>query len=157
MSMMQTDFKYSGSSSSSLETHLKQPHSLYERAMLSECVIRPPLTPTDTFSWNNLSNMIYIDQPIRVGTGFSYGINTINSTDAAAPYVWTAFQVLFGSQLFSKYASREFIFAAELYGGHYGPSFVTYFEEQNALIASGAIDVVPIIVLDWDSKQRRRL
>ena len=34
----------------------------------------------------------------------------------------------------------RFIFATESYGGHYGPSFVTYFEEQNALIASGTIE-----------------
>ncbi|KAG2158088.1 Alpha/Beta hydrolase protein [Suillus bovinus] len=90
------------------------------------------------------SRLIYIDQPI--GTGFSYGTDTVNSTEAAAPFVWTAFQVLFESQLFSKYASREFIFTTESYGGHYGPSFVTYFEEQNALIASGKIDAVPIVV-----------
>ncbi|KAG1810119.1 Alpha/Beta hydrolase protein [Suillus plorans] len=93
-------------------------------------------TTLNPYSWNNLSNMIYIDQPI--GTGFSYGnTDTVNSTETAASYVWTAFQVLFESQLFSKYASREFIFATESYGGHYGPSFVTYFEEQNRLIASG--------------------
>ncbi|KAG2109563.1 Alpha/Beta hydrolase protein [Suillus discolor] len=102
-------------------------------------------TTLNPYSWNNLSNMIYIDQPI--GTGFSYGnTDTVNSTKAAAPYVWTAFQVLFESQLFSKYASREFIFATESYGGHYGPSFVTYFEEQNRLIASGGIDAIPIVV-----------
>jgi len=40
----------------------------------------------------------------------------------------------------------RFIFATESYGGHYGPSFVTYFEEQNALIAGGMIDAVPITV-----------
>ncbi|KAG2146442.1 Alpha/Beta hydrolase protein [Suillus bovinus] len=101
-------------------------------------------TVLNPYSWNGLSNMIYIDQPI--GTGFSYGTDTVNSTEAAAPFVWTAFQVLFESQLFSKYASREFIFATESYGGHYGPGFVTYFEEQNALIASGKIDAVPIVV-----------
>ncbi|KAG1822825.1 Alpha/Beta hydrolase protein [Suillus subaureus] len=81
-----------------------------------------------------------------IGTGFSYGTDAVNSTEAAAPFVWTAFQVLFESQLFSKYASREFIFGTESYGGHYGPSFVTYFEEQNALIASGEIDAVPVVV-----------
>ncbi|KAG2134306.1 Alpha/Beta hydrolase protein [Suillus cothurnatus] len=101
-------------------------------------------TTLNPYSWNDLSNIIYIDQPI--GTGFSYGTDTVNSTEAAAPFVWTAFQVLFESQLFSKYASREFIFATESYGGHYGPSFVTYFEEQNALIASGEIDAVPVVV-----------
>jgi carboxypeptidase C (cathepsin A) len=40
----------------------------------------------------------------------------------------------------------RFIFATESYGGHYGPSFVTYFEEQNALTASGAIEGEPIVV-----------
>ena len=40
----------------------------------------------------------------------------------------------------------RFIFATESYGGHYGPSFVTYFEEQNALIAGGAIEGEPIVV-----------
>ena len=51
--------------------------------------------------------MIYIDQPI--GTGFSYGSGTVNSTIGAAPYVWQAFQVLFESQLFSQYQSRQFV------------------------------------------------
>ena len=106
--------------------------------------------------------VIYIDQPID--TGFSYGTNTVNSTAAAAPFVWKAFQVLFESKLFSKYASRRyvhgslfcleiysegmirFIFATESYGGRHGPSFVTYFEEQNALITSGAIEGEPIAV-----------
>ncbi|KAG2123140.1 Alpha/Beta hydrolase protein [Suillus cothurnatus] len=101
-------------------------------------------TILNPYSWNNLSNMIYIDQPI--GTGFSYGTDAVNSTESAAPFVWTAFQVLFESQLFSKYASREFIFATESYGGHYGPGFVTYFEERNALIANREIDAVPVVV-----------
>ena len=51
--------------------------------------------------------MIYIDQPI--GTGFSYGKDTVNSTEAAAPFVWTAFQVLFESGEFSKFQSREYV------------------------------------------------
>jgi hypothetical protein len=73
-------------------------------------------------SWNNISNgtyscplplkflsslckVIYIDQPI--GTGFSYGTVTVNSTQAAAPFIWKAFQILFESKLFSKFQSRE--------------------------------------------------
>ncbi|KAN0094568.1 Alpha/Beta hydrolase fold [Tylopilus felleus] len=101
-------------------------------------------TYINPYSWNNVSNMIYIDQPI--GAGFSYGTDTVNSTESAAPFVWKAFQILFESHLFSEYASREFIFATESYGGHYAPSFVTYFDEQNALIASGAIQGEPIVV-----------
>lgn len=94
-------------------------------------------TVINPFSWNNISNMIYIDQPI--GTGFSFGTDTVNSTQSAAPFVWQAFQVLFESQQFSKFESREFIFATESYGGHYGPSFVTFFDEQNAKIQSGSL------------------
>ncbi|KAF8524562.1 alpha/beta-hydrolase [Hysterangium stoloniferum] len=94
-------------------------------------------TTLNPFSWNNVSNMIYIDQP--VGTGFSFGIDTINSTQAAAPPVWTAFQLLFESPTFSQYKSREFIFATESYGGHYGPAFVTFFDQQNAKIQAGQI------------------
>jgi carboxypeptidase C (cathepsin A) len=44
------------------------------------------------------------------------------------------------------YVGLRFIFATESYGGHYGPGFVTYFEERNALIASREIDAVPVVV-----------
>ncbi|KAJ8700635.1 hypothetical protein PTI98_003644 [Pleurotus ostreatus] len=81
--------------------------------------------------------VIYIDQPI--GTGFSHGVDTVNSTLSAAPPVWTAFQILFESGEFSKFKKREFIIATESYGGHYGPAFVTFFNEQNAKIRSGQI------------------
>lgn len=109
--------------------------------------------------------VIYIDQPI--GTGFSFGTDTVNSTEAAAPFIWKAFQVLFESGEFSKFQSREcvafyfhstkhfahsllpfnrFVFATESYGGHYGPSFVTYFDQQNALIANGEITGELVVV-----------
>ncbi|KAF5328037.1 hypothetical protein D9758_017459 [Tetrapyrgos nigripes] len=102
------------------------------------CLVNDDLTTTlNPFSWNNISNMIYIDQPI--GTGFSFGTDTVNTTDAGAPFVWTAFQVLFESPEFAKFQKREFLFTTESYGGHYGPSFVTFFDEQNEKIQKGEI------------------
>ncbi|KAF8965392.1 alpha/beta-hydrolase [Flammula alnicola] len=103
------------------------------------CHVNPDgaTTVLNPFSWNNISNVIYIDQPI--GTGFSFGNDTVNSTESASPFVWQAFQVLFESQQFAKFQSREFIFATESYGGHYGPAFVTFFDQQNALIDKGEI------------------
>ncbi|KAF9452095.1 alpha/beta-hydrolase [Macrolepiota fuliginosa MF-IS2] len=110
------------------------------------CLVNPDgkTTVNNPFSWNNLSNMIYIDQPI--GTGFSFGTDPVNSTLSAAPFVWQAFQVLFESGEFSKFQSREFIFATESYGGHYGPAFVTYFDQQNELIKAGKIQGEEVVV-----------
>jgi hypothetical protein len=42
--------------------------------------------------------------------------------------------------------THRFIFATESYGGHYGPEFVTYFEQQNALIRSRKMKGVEIVV-----------
>ncbi|KAJ6581905.1 Alpha/Beta hydrolase protein [Mycena capillaripes] len=99
-------------------------------------------TVLNPFSWNNVSNMLYIDQP--TGTGFSYGTDTVNSTYTAAPQVWQAIQTLFESPEFSAYQSREFILATESYGGHYGPEFAEYFDIQNNLIKAGKLSGVVI-------------
>lgn len=121
------------------------------------------------YSWSNVSNMLFIDQP--VGTGLSYGkaVNayvtsnndiiqvpgnscpdyaqalggcatwssgnvslTANSTANAAPNFWKTLQGFMGA--FPQYSKNDFHFATESYGGHYGPIFNTYIEQQNALI-----------------------
>ncbi|KAJ7484423.1 Alpha/Beta hydrolase protein [Mycena latifolia] len=100
-------------------------------------------TTLNPYSWNNISNMIYIDQPI--GAGFSYGDGTVDNTDDAATMMWTAFQILFESPEFSMFQGRDLIFATESYGAHYAPAFITYFNAQNALIASGELTGLKII------------
>lgn len=40
----------------------------------------------------------------------------------------------------------RFIFATESYGGHYGPEFVTYFDQQNALISEGKLKGEQVVV-----------
>ncbi|KAK0255716.1 hypothetical protein B0A54_11030 [Friedmanniomyces endolithicus] len=63
--------------------------------------------------------------------------NTANSTLAAAPSMWKTLQGFFGA--FPQYSRHEFNFATESYGGHYGPVFNEYLEEQNALIQAGKL------------------
>ncbi|KAA6416163.1 MAG: carboxypeptidase S1 [Lasallia pustulata] len=93
---------------------------------------QPSLNP---YSFNNYANMLYVDQPI--GTGFSYGTDDVTSTVTAAPYVWTLLQAFYAQ--FPQYENREFGVFTESYGGHYGPEFADYFEQQNAAVAAGTV------------------
>ncbi|KAK7737738.1 hypothetical protein SLS53_006358 [Cytospora paraplurivora] len=97
------------------------------------------------YSWNNVANLLYVDQPI--GVGFSYGNNIVNSTPSAAPYVWNLLQAFFEN--FPEYESREFALFTESYGGHYGPVFTDYIQEQNEKIQDGTVvgEEIEIIAL----------
>ena len=86
------------------------------------------MTPTNIYR-------LYVDQPI--GVGFSYGTDSVTSTVTAAPYVWTLLQAFYAQ--FPQYESREFGLFTESYGGHYGPEFAYYFEQQNAAIKAGSV------------------
>ncbi|KHJ32536.1 putative carboxypeptidase s1 protein [Erysiphe necator] len=102
----------------------------------------PSLNP---YSWNEYSNMLYIDQPI--GVGFSYGENNVNSTTSSAVLVWKLVQAFYAQ--FPQYENRTFGVFTESYGGHYGPEFVSYFQSQNMAIKDGRIkaQVIDVKVL----------
>ncbi|QRW00147.1 Serine carboxypeptidase [Ceratobasidium sp. AG-Ba] len=99
-----------------------------------------PVAPTvslNPYSWNAYANMLYIDQP--VGVGYSYGDTVVGTSQDAAKAVWNMLQIFFKDAKFSKYATRDFAIWTESYGGHYGPTFASYFLDQNAAIAAGTI------------------
>ncbi|KAF4620113.1 hypothetical protein G7Y89_g14707 [Cudoniella acicularis] len=97
----------------------------------------PSLNP---YSWNEYANMLYVDQPI--GSGFSYGTDNVNSTVTAAPFVWKLMQAFFAN--FPQYETRDFGLFTESYGGHYGPEFAYYFENQNTAILENKVKGLPI-------------
>lgn len=78
---------------------------------------------------------LYVDQP--VGAGFSYGDNNVAYTQDAAADVWNLVQAFYDQ--FPNYKSRDFGLFTESYGGHYGPEFAYYFEQQNAAIDAGTL------------------
>ncbi|KAI1151556.1 Alpha/Beta hydrolase protein [Nemania diffusa] len=120
---------------------------------------------SNPYSWSNVSNLLFVDQPSQVGFSYSYPVDayatdngivvlpdavcpeyapkdscgtyaypnitlTANSTPSAAPNFWKTLQGFMGA--FPQYARKGFHFATESYGGHYGPIFNKYIEEQNA-------------------------
>ncbi|KAI1261947.1 alpha/beta-hydrolase [Xylariaceae sp. FL1019] len=129
---------------------------------------------SNPYSWSNVSNMIFIDQPSQVGFSYSYPVDgyltdyglvtlpdatcpdyapegscgtyaypnltlTANSTPAAAPNFWKTLQGFMGA--FPQYTRNGFHFATESYGGHYGPIFNKYIEDQNAHLPPDAIKI----------------
>ena len=62
-----------------------------------------------------------------------------NNTAAAAPNFWKTLQGFMGA--FPQYSRNGFHFATESYGGHYGPVFNEYIEQQNAHLPAGAKEI----------------
>ncbi|QKX58923.1 uncharacterized protein TRUGW13939_06051 [Talaromyces rugulosus] len=61
---------------------------------------------------------------------------TANTTEDAAPNFYRALQGFMGA--FPHYSREGFHFTTESYGGHYGPVFNEYIEQQNAHLQHGA-------------------
>ncbi|KAH8894549.1 serine carboxypeptidase [Thozetella sp. PMI_491] len=127
---------------------------------------------SNPYSWSNVSNILFIDQPNHVGFSYaktvpgykrrgdvvvlpqescpeyatecgtySYPNLTLsaNSTVNAAPSFWKTLQGFMG--VFPQYSSHGLIIATESYGGHYGPVFTAYVEQQNELDPPGAKNI----------------
>ncbi|KAJ6496192.1 Alpha/Beta hydrolase protein [Mycena sanguinolenta] len=85
------------------------------------------------YSWNTNANVLFIDQP--VGVGFSYGTETVGTSEEAAADVWTFLQIFLQDSRFSHLAAQDLAIWTESYGGHYGPTFAAYFLTQNAAVS----------------------
>ncbi|OCF31325.1 cathepsin A (carboxypeptidase C) [Kwoniella heveanensis BCC8398] len=87
------------------------------------------------FSWNNVANVLFLDQPI--GVGYSYADEgEVNNSPAAAEDVY-AFLMLFVSK-FREYSKQEFHIAGESYAGTYIPNIASVIYKNNL-----ALDLAP--------------
>lgn len=99
----------------------------------------PGYTDPSTGYIVTLPNATCPDYAVEYGTcgTYSYPNETLtaNSTSGAAPNLWATLQGFMG--VFPQYSRNGFHFTTESYGGHYGPVFNEYIEEQNAKNISG--------------------
>ncbi|KAL4902501.1 hypothetical protein BDW74DRAFT_157917 [Aspergillus multicolor] len=142
---------------------------------LGPCAVSENLTTyINPYSWNEVSNLLFISQPL--GVGFSYadieegslnpftgivedgsfaGVQgrypTINATltdttELAANAAWEVVQGFLGGlpQLDSTVKSKDFSLWTESYGGHYGPAFFNHFYEQNQKIRNGTVEGIEL-------------
>lgn len=74
-------------------------------------------------------------------------LGTINTTDLAAVATWHALQGFLSGlpQLDGKIGEdKSFNLWTESYGGHYGPAFFRYFDDQNNAIENGTVKGYPL-------------
>ena len=74
------------------------------------------------FSWNNISNLLYVDQPI--GTGFSHGgVFDVRNEDQVAQDLANLLAGFLEQN--PEFVGRDFYITGESYAGHYVPA-ITY-------------------------------
>ena len=101
------------------------------------------------FSWNNRSNILFIDQP--VGTGFSYDTSPLTDLGVTnehqmAANMWEFLQKWFAAH--PKYMASKFYIAAESYGGHYAPALASFIQSQNNAKAGADINLAGVLIGD---------
>ncbi|KAK5307723.1 hypothetical protein LTR99_000695 [Exophiala xenobiotica] len=125
------------------------------------------MSQLNPYSWNEASNMIYLSQPLGVGFSYGskgpgsldalgsfvnaseanvtgrYPIinaTALDTTQLATVAAWEVLQGFYSAlpQLDSRVQSTQFNLWTESYGGHYGPAFFDYFQQQNQAIQNGS-------------------
>ncbi|ORX56174.1 alpha/beta-hydrolase, partial [Hesseltinella vesiculosa] len=110
----------------------------YTTAGLGTCHLKSDNeTVVTELSWNNVSNLLLIDQP--TGAGFSYGGTRLTSTDAGAPLFYNALQGFL--KKYPQYQKNDMRFEGQSYGGHFAPSYANYVVQRNLNLPAGNVHI----------------
>ncbi|KAL4259153.1 Carboxypeptidase [Pleurotus pulmonarius] len=91
----------------------------------------PNGTIYNPYSWNEVANIFFLDQP--VGVGFSYADfgETVETTEEAAKNVHAFISIFF--ETFKQFKGRPLHLSGESYGGRYLPVFASEIHDQNTI------------------------
>lgn len=104
--------------------------------MLTDEEVGFKMTPTDFDK-----TPLHLNMTSRAGTFGSQKLDqTSNTTAQAAHVLWHFAQTWFSEFPHYKPTDDKISVWAESYGGHYGPGFVQFFQQQNEKITDGTID-----------------
>jgi cathepsin A (carboxypeptidase C) len=116
---------------------------------------------SNPYSWNNVANIIYIDQPAGVGFSYTESQNGYDSNETMVAHDMYVFMKLFLTK-FPQYLNNDFFIYGESYGGHFAPATAHRIYEGNAAggspiinlkglsIGNGLVD--PAVQMSWYSK-----
>ncbi|KAF0545752.1 prepro-carboxypeptidase Z [Gigaspora margarita] len=115
--------------------------ALFQEARPCKVIANTTKTIKPPNSWNEVSNLLFIDEPI--GAGFSYGSRLVNTTEQCASDIYEFLQKFFTK--FPKYATLDLYLFSESYGGHYVPIMAKLIVQNNNLIKTEKMkDKIPI-------------
>ncbi|KAI0069949.1 serine carboxypeptidase [Panus rudis PR-1116 ss-1] len=92
-------------------------------------LVQDNATMSNPYSWNEVANIFFIDQPIGVGASYADFGETVGTTEEAAEDI-AAFVAIFFEH-FTKFKGRAFHMAGESYAGRYLPAFAAKIYDQN--------------------------
>ena len=97
-------------------------------------------TTYNPHSWNEASNVIFLDQPVQVG--YSYGSKSVANSQDSAEDVYAFLQLFYTK--FPKFLQNDFHIAGESYAGTYIPNIAHVVHGYNKAPPTAAAVTIPL-------------
>ncbi|KAI7879834.1 Alpha/Beta hydrolase protein [Mucor mucedo] len=97
------------------------------------CLVKKAGIETNPFSFNNIANILYVDQPTGVGYSYSSGKKPSTCAQVTETIYW--FLQSFFTE-FKQFARNDFHIAGTSYASHFVPSLATHIIRENRYASS---------------------